>query len=263
MQTKQLEKIRQWFDNYVGSFYGNDEYFNANIELKDKHSRLVCKETLYLADTLGLTNEQKKTAEVIGLLHDVGRFVQFEKYRTYNDPKSVNHSRLGVEVIRQEGVLASLEPAEIRCIETAITLHGDKKLPDNLDGEILLQSKLIRDADKIDIYRVVTKYYEQYKQNPNSFKLEVELPDEPWYSDEVLEKILQGKLIDYRSLKTWNDCKLVQLSWVYDVNFVATFKRIKERGFLEKIIDFLPQNDDIKQVGKIVIEFVNNQINQT
>ncbi|MBN1795884.1 MAG: HD domain-containing protein [Sedimentisphaerales bacterium] len=262
MKKEQLEKIKEWFDEYVAGFYGDDEYFNANIELKDRHSRLVCAESLYLADELGLTDEQKQIAEVIAILHDVGRFVQFERYRTYNDPRSVNHSLLGVKIIREHNVLANLTAGEAEIIEVAIKYHGDKQLPDNLSGEVFLQSRIIRDADKIDIYRVVTECYEQYENDPDSFKLEIELPDEPWYSDEVLQKILTGRRIDYRDLKTLNDMKLIQLSWVYDVNFAATYNRIRERRFLEKIIDFLPPNDDIKQVAKTVLEYVDRKIKQ-
>jgi hypothetical protein len=262
MEKQQLDNIKEWFDGYVSGFYGDDEYINANIELKDKHSRLVCQESMYLANELGLTEQQKRTAEMIGLLHDVGRFRQFKEYRTYNDPRSISHSDLGVKVLRENNVLAGLTDDEIKLIEKAVRFHGIKQLPAKLQGETLLQCQIIRDADKIDIFRVVTEYYEQYKNDPESFKLELELPDEPWYSDEVLQKVLNRQLISYKSLKTWNDCKLLQLSWVYDMNFAATLRRVKEKRFLENIIDFLPQNDDIKRVEKIVLDYVTDHINQ-
>jgi putative nucleotidyltransferase with HDIG domain len=262
MEKQQLEKIKNWFVDYVSGFYGDDEIINANIELKDKHSKFVRSESLYIADELGLTDEQKLIAEVVGLLHDVGRFEQFKKYRTYNDPRSINHSVLGVQILRENNVLAGLDDNEVEVIETAVKYHGAKKLPENLNGDVLLQCRVIRDADKIDIYRVVTEYYRQYKNDPDSFKLEIELPDEPWYSDEVIQKVINRELISYKNLKTWNDCKLTQLSWVYDINFVPTLKRIKEKRFLEKIIDFLPQNYDIRRVEKIVLDFVNDKIKQ-
>ena len=262
MDDEQLQDIHKWFFEYVSEFYCDDEFLNANYKLKDKHSRAVCGEMLYLADSLGLGENQRRIAETIGLLHDIGRFEQFRKYRTYNDPHSVNHSELGVRILKEHDLLCELAAAEAGWIEKAIALHNIKELPaTKLDGDEALYCKMIRDADKIDIYRVVTEYYQQYLDDPENFKLEIELPDEPWYSEHVLEKVMNGQLISYENLATWNDCKLIQLSWIYDMNYPATFARVSERGYLEKIIDFLPQNEDINRIREKVLEYVQDKIN--
>ena len=260
MKQEQLEKFRAWFDDYVAGFYGDDELVNANIRLKDEHSRRTCEEMLYLADELGLSASQKQRAEAISLLHDIGRFEQFVKYRTYHDPRSVNHCLLGVEVLRRTKVLDELQDEERQLVERAIEYHGLMELPAGLDGECLLLSKLLRDADKLDIFYVVTDYYRQYRDDPEGFKLEVELPDEPGYSVEVVQQLLAGQRIDYSNLRTWNDIKLCELGWVYDVNFPATLKRIRQRGFLEMIFEFLPATEDIRMVREKIFEFVDSAI---
>ena len=260
MEQGQLERFRAWFDDYVAGFYGDDEFVNANIELKDKHSRRVCGEMLYLADELGLAENQKRVAEATALLHDVGRFEQFAKYRTYNDPRSVNHCILALEVLKEEKVLEAVEDGERELIERAIEYHGLMELPAGLDGECLLLSQLLRDADKLDIYYVVTDYYRQYRDDPDGFKLELELPDEPGYSAELVEDILHGRRIDYSVLRTWNDMKLCQLSWVYDVNFAATLKRIRRRGFLEMVFEFLPQAEDIDKVRENIFKYIDSRL---
>jgi hypothetical protein len=56
--------------------------------------------------------------------------------------------------------------------------------------------------------------------------------------------------------------KLCQLGWVYDVNFTATLKRIKQRRFLEKIFDFLPETEDIGKVREKIFEYVDSRIEQ-
>ena len=96
MTEQQLKKFRDWFDDYVAGFYGNDEYVNANLKLKEEHSKRTCQEMLYLAEELGLTESQKRLSETIALFHDTGRFEQFVKYRTYSDFRSVNHCRLEI-----------------------------------------------------------------------------------------------------------------------------------------------------------------------
>ena len=97
---------------------------------------------------------------------------------------------------------------ERQIIETAIRYHGEKELPNNLAGDTLLLSKMIRDADKLDIINVVIKAYIQQRDDPDNFKLEIELPDEPRFTPEVLDAILSGGRIDYKSLRTMNDMKL-------------------------------------------------------
>jgi putative nucleotidyltransferase with HDIG domain len=260
MKQEQLEKFKAWFDDYVAGFYCDDEFINANIKLKDEHSRRTCGEMLELADELGLSANQRQMAEVIALFHDIGRFEQFVKYRTYNDPRSVNHCLLGLEVLRRTKVLEELEDEERRLVERVIEYHGLMELPAGLDGECLLFSKLLRDADKLDIFYVVTDYYKQYRDDPEGFRLEIELPDEPGYSMEVVEQLLAEQRIDYSKLRTWNDMKLCQLGWVYDVNFPATLKRIRQRGFLEMIFEFLPATEDIKRVKEKIFEFIDSVI---
>jgi hypothetical protein len=262
VEQEQLKKFREWFDDYAAGFYGEDESINANLKLKEEHSRRVCEEMRYLAEELGLTENQKRIANAIALLHDVGRFEQFVKYRTYNDSRSVNHCLLGVEVLCREKVLEQVDGREKDLIEKAIEYHGLIELPSGLDGEELLFSRLIRDADKLDVFYVVTEYYQQYRDNPKEFMLEMEFPDEPTYSNAVVERIVCGRLIDYGKLRTVNDMKLCQLGWVYDVNFTVTLRRIKQRGFLEKIFDFLPESRDINKVRGKIFEYVDSRIEQ-
>ncbi len=260
MNNEQLNKFKAWFDKFVAGFYGNNEYINANIKLKEEHSGRVCDEMLYLADELRLTDNQRLLAETIALFHDVGRFPQFLKYQTYNDPKSVNHCLLGLDVLQKENILAQLPDNERQIIETAIRYHGEKELPSNLAGDTLLFSKMIRDADKLDIFNVVIKAYIQQRDDPDNFKLEIEMPDEPRCTPEVLEAILTGSRIDYKMLRTWNDMKLCILGWVYDVNFVATLSRLKERRYLETIFEFLPDTPDIRKVREKIFAYVDSRL---
>lgn len=256
MEQKQLEKFRAWFDDYLASFYGDDDFVNAHLKLKEEHSRRVCQETNYLANELGWSENQKRIAEVIALFHDIGRFEQFIKYRTYSDVQSVNHCTLGLEVLRKTKVLEPVKANEREWIEKAIEFHGLKKLPGDLDGECLLFSKLIRDADKLDVFYIAIEYYKHYKKKQKSYLLGLEVPDKPGYSPEMVQAVLNNRQIDYNQLRTLNDMKLLQLGWVYDVNFTVTLKRIQQRRFLETLIGFLPETEDMQKVKEKILSYV-------
>jgi len=70
MEQELLEELRAWFDDYVTGFYGEDEYVNANLKMKQSHSRRTCTVMLELADQIGLASENML---VLGLMCPFGR----------------------------------------------------------------------------------------------------------------------------------------------------------------------------------------------
>jgi putative nucleotidyltransferase with HDIG domain len=262
MESYSLDNFTRWFDAYTSRFFGDDECINAHLQMKQEHTRRTREEILVLAEQLALDDQQRRVAEVIALFHDVGRFPQFAEYRTFNDDKSIDHSHLGVEILRREGVLGVLRREERQWVETAIEHHGRKSLPAPLNGQALLFAKLIRDADKLDIYRIVIERYRQYRADPASFPWKPEVPDEPRYSVEVFQAVMAGQLIEHTMLQTLNDMMLCKLSWVYDMNFAAALARLREQGFLEQLLAFLPATEEIERLGERVLTYVETRVHQ-
>ena len=260
MHRKQLERFIGWFDGYVAGFYGDDAYINANLKLKEDHTKRVCRETNDLADKLGLGENDRLLAETIAIFHDVGRFRQFAEYRTYCDPRSINHNLLAVEILRQNNVLDILQDGEKKIITTAVELHGTKRLPDDLSIETALHAKLIRDADKLDVYYVSLKYQKEHKASPGKFMLETEFPDEPRCTEKVFSSVINGEVVDYADLRTLNDFRLMQLGWVFDVNFIPTFENIRQRGYLEEMCSYFSCKDKVEKVKKAVLNHVDLKI---
>jgi putative nucleotidyltransferase with HDIG domain len=260
MQQEQLDRLKRWFGEFVARFYGTDEYVNAHLQLKQEHTQRTCAEIVHLAQELALDDSQKRVAELAALFHDIGRFPQFARYRTYNDYKSVDHCRLGVETLRQEGVLSVLLARERQWVETAVEHHGRKRLPTDLKGQTLLFAKLIRDADKLDIFRVVVEKYRLYQADPKGFPFEMEFPDTPECSAQVLEAVLNEQLVDYTWLRTLNDFKLCQLGWVYDMNFSASLAALRQSGHLEALLDSLPATAETDRVRMKILNYGDTRI---
>lgn len=250
MDRETLSGLKVWFGEYVKSFYtgGEDAYLDEHYLLKEKHTYRVCGIARRIAEGIGLEAGDVNLAEAIALLHDAGRFEQFRKYRTYKDDRSTNHCRLGVEVIREQGTLEHVEADERAIIEKAVEVHGMMVLPDGLDERTLTHCRLIRDADKADIYRVLAENFQRYYADPKTFPLEVEFKDEPRCSPEVIGKLRKKEPIDYRHLRTLLDAKLLTLGWIYDVNFKPSLEMIRADGWWEALAKFVP---DTGEAGEI------------
>ncbi len=260
MQNSDLEQFKAWFAKYTASHFGDDAYINANLQLKKDHSARVCDEMDRLVDKLGFNDNDKLIARTAALLHDVGRFPQFVKYQTYMDPRSCDHSCLAVKVLKENDVLSGLSDAEQQIILTSIRLHGQKLLPDDLDDRTALFAKLVRDADKLDIFPLVLEGFKTYLADPNSFLLEFELPNDPFCSDEIVDAVIDGKLIEYNKLRTMNDMRMLQLGWVYDINFAPSFERIDEQKYLEQIAEYLPKTPQTEKALECVLKYVDEHI---
>ncbi|MBW8015948.1 MAG: HD domain-containing protein [Planctomycetes bacterium] len=263
MQKSDLKRYTDWFYEYIGGFFGDDGYINANLELKKEHTGFVVEAARYIACGVGLDENDVLAAETAGLLHDVGRFEQFVKYQTYSDCNSINHSDLAVDIILAEGVLDGLDEGEREIILSAVKLHGIKDLPGELSEKTLLHCRIVRDADKLDIYRVLQEKYLEYINDPENYNLELEHPDEPWYSEIIIQSIFNGEQIHYSEVKTLNDFKLLILAMVFDVNFQPTFKIIKEKQYIQAFIDMLPADDTIYKVRDRLVDYIDSRLRST
>ena len=161
------------FKNYTANY----DIKNIGVSLKIAHTYRVAQISERIAETV--FTQQKISGEklqscinfawLLGLLHDIGRFEQITKYGTFKDALSVDHAELGADilfkdnlfgnfVLQQETNLTLEEFNEMKkTVETAVRLHNKLKLPENMELETKTYAKILRDADKIDIFRVLTE----------------------------------------------------------------------------------------------------------
>lgn len=256
MKNKLVEEYYNWFSSYVKKFYGEDMVVNQNIRLKENHTLKVAKHAKNIAKSLNLTEEEVNISEIIGLFHDIGRFEQFRRYKTFRDYISENHATLGIKILEENKILDELDDSRQKIIIKAISLHNTKELPSNLNEEESLYCKLIRDADKLDIFRVIIEYEKERENNPNPAI--DNLPFTPGYNEELLQDILLGRQISNNSLKNYNDRKLYELSWISDLNFPFSFSYAKEKKVLEMLINCLPKNEEINRIYKYLGQYIEN-----
>jgi len=259
ISKKQLQEIKSWFERYVSRFKSSDPAYTQNIQLKKDHTFRVCEEIICLGKSHDLSSQDLNLAKTAALLHDVGRFEQYDRYQTFNDHKSEDHAQLSLKVIHQEQVLKEIDPTSQKLIVCAVSNHNRAALPSSETNRCLFFSRLLRDADKLDIFYVVTEYYHHHS-GPSNQSLELELPDTPHISDKVYKDHMAGKIVEAKHVKSLNDFKLFQMAWIYDINFPLTYKLIKERKYLEKIRDALPPSPKVEKIYKTARSYLEKNL---
>ena len=259
MINDELIFFRKWFSEFVKSFYSPDREDQKNIFLKEEHTFNVCKNMVEITRELCLGDNDMMIAEVIALFHDIGRFPQYAKYKTFRDRKSVNHGFLGAETIIQEKILHSLPDKEQLLIIKAVRFHNAFSIPKAEKDDVVFFLKLIRDADKLDIWRVFLEYYDAPEEQRAS-AAGLGLPDITDYSEEVLSSIHGKKMVPLSQLKSLNDFKLMQLSWIYDINFKHSFRLLLERQYIDKIMSHLPEDKVVQKVSSVLNEYVRERL---
>ncbi|WP_250546381.1 HD domain-containing protein [Geobacter sulfurreducens] len=250
-----LASLKKWFLGYCRSFYTSREEDNRNIRLKEEHTEQVCAFMDILTLDLGLDPGERRLAGVVALLHDVGRFEQYRCYGTFRDSESENHGTLGVRVLTGEGVLDGLAPEERRMILGGVALHNVFRIPDAIDGPARRLLHLVRDADKLDIWRVFLEFYGLPPEEQAS-AVGLGFPDLPVCTPGVVETVMRGELVNLATLKTLSDFKLLQLSWVFDLNFAVSRRLVAERNYVEQMAATLPPGEDVARVVVFVREYL-------
>ena len=116
--------------------------------------------------------------------------------------------------------------------------------------------KLIRDADKLDIFGILMEYYKSPK---NYEHLKVgESSGVRGISCNILESVMNFKHIKFSDVKTSDDMKLLRLSWIYDINYRITLMKVLERGYLDVIFEALPKTDEVTRLREKLLEYVDS-----
>ncbi|HET6420610.1 MAG TPA: HD domain-containing protein [Geobacteraceae bacterium] len=259
MTPENMAEIRKWFSEYCRSFYSDYEDFQRNISLKEDHTFRVCSNILEIGRGESLDEDGLGIAEAVSLLHDVGRFEQYRQYGTFRDADSVNHAELGAQILEDYEVLSPLFPRERTIIAHAVEFHNAFAIPKTLTEEARFFLKMIRDADKLDIWRVFIDYFNKPEQERAS-AAGLGLPDKPRCSAVVLKQISDRKMVRLSTVKTLNDFKIMQLSWIFDLNFSTSFRLIKDRNCIDGLASTLPADDRVAIVVGLVRDYVNAKI---
>lgn len=245
------------FHKYLEDYDCEDE----KTKLKVTHTYGVVHCVEVLGEKIGLSQEDMELARVIALLHDIGRFEQVKVHNQFDDAV-MDHADYSIHVLfRQRKINEFVQSRKYdRVIRYAITNHNKYAIDPKIQGKELLHAKLIRDADKLDNFRV--RLAEKIEN------LIYKIPSEELGSYEITDTIYE----DYKAhqcilsakRKTPMDMWVSYLAQIFDVNFKETYELIREKDYIHKTADRIPYTNPetakrMEHIIKIADEYVEEQ----
>lgn len=223
-----LEKSKEIFIEYTNGFDKSDEMINRKIE----HTMNVMATSKKIAEALGLSKEEIDLATLIGLLHDIGRFQQAKKEKNFIDSENMNHAIIGAKLLFEQNKIYEFLPDTRKYDDIIkISIENHNKLKLDRQTEKVKFAKIIRDADKIDIIRLMAN------GNAKSMSEANNLEEVTKFTDNVLNLFYQNKCLDKKDLKTIMDKFLSTIAFVYDINFEITFEILQKSNYINQLID--------------------------
>ena len=251
-----LENAKKNFTIFVNKY----DLENSKIKRKLGHSIRVMDIAGKIAESLELSGEEIEIAKLIGLLHDIGRFEQERIYRTFIDHKSIDHGDLGVEILQKDNYIRKYidNNKYDDIILKAIKNHNKFKIEDGLPDKELVFSKIVRDADKLDIfYEGVEMFWTE--------KEEIEEVNNSKITNSVFNEFENHTLIDRKDILTKADGVISFIGFIFDISFKYDFEIIKKENYINKILDKFCFKDEetvkqINQVRAIANEYIEKQL---
>ena len=255
-----FELAEKSFQEYLKNYDTND----GSIALKIKHTYEVVKKSEYIANGLRLDKENIELAKIIALLHDIGRFEQIKEFGEFND-KKIEHAEFGVKVLFDNGLIRKFmdENKYDNIIYKAIYNHNKYKIEENLNEKELLQCKIIRDADKLDNFRVKEKdkleniFPKIYNEKTINYET---------ISEKVYEEFMQHKCIKLEDRKTIIDYWICVIAFIFDLNFDISLQYVKENNYIDILVNRIEYKNDItkqkmEDIRKCAKEYIDDRCN--
>lgn len=255
-----ITKAKKVFKEYIKKY----DPTNGKIAIKIAHMYRVAEIAKNTAKYLKLPEEDVKLAELIGLLHDIGRFEQIKQFNTFDDKKSINHGELGIKILFNDNLIRQFieDNSYDKIIYLAIINHNKNQsaLTKDVTDQERIHMNIIRDSDTLDILNIII----DDNTNQKALYDKEDLSDEI-LSDEIYNEFINYRELDYGKIHNSADLLITRYMFIWNMNYKYALQEIKKRNYLEKLYNkfiYKDKNtmDRITQIYNITSEYMNKKI---
>ncbi len=239
------EKVRNVFAGYVSKYNDKD----TKIKLKIEHTYRVAENSERIAKSLSLSLEDVDLAWLNGMLHDIGRFEQIKRYGTFSDAASVDHALLGVKLLFEDGLLKDylsendLATEDTEILRTAISNHSAYKVDKNMSPRMRMFCDILRDADKVDIFRVTSE-----ERLEDIYNFTAEEIYQSGVTPEVEQAFTEHHAILRSIKKQPADYLIANTALAFELVYKESIKIAFEQGYLKKLMEYPNFNPETRQI---------------
>ena len=281
------EHIKKTFQEYTDRY----DSTNPKIKLKIDHTYRVANLCEQIAQSLELSAAEVDLAWLSGMLHDVGRFEQLRRYNTFSDAQSIDHARFAVELLYDDGLIADYVPeisttelvADARTwrsmgganesptaqsediplsdilqtLRIAIGEHSAYRIQKGLDERTRMFCQILRDADKVDIFRVIcdTPMEEVYGFQTKDILRSAITP-------EVMQAFYEHHAVLRKLKKCPADYIVAHGSLTFELVYPESLRIAKEQGYLKQMMSFQSENPDTAEIFEDLRKDLNDYLEQ-
>ena len=237
------EELIRRFREYAASFKGAGAFCDENIDLKADHTLRVAAEMSRLCAAEKMPHRLVELALYAAMLHDISRFSQFRLSGSFNDAASFDHGDRSAEIAAADGWVADLDRPAAEAVLTAVCWHNKASVPETLSPDAMTLTKLLRDADKLDIFNVVLAHLDHPEDNPAvTFSLDPHAGVTP----EIAAAIAEGRPVAHRDMRSAADFVAAKLLWPFDLNFTWSRREFLKRDYIERLMKHLPDDPALR-----------------
>lgn len=257
-----VQQVQHWFTAYVDDYLSAGGPSAALMDLKRTHSLHVAAHARAIAESEHWSPDDCDIAGLIGLVHDVGRFSQLQEFGTFSDAVSVNHGERGYEILSGDGILDSLDPPVAETVSAGVRYHNRHTIPTNLGNESIRFLHVVRDSDKLDIFRVIHEAIRDgHITNHPEITLNIDL-DGP-ITTAALNEVMTRQNVSYSNVHSLADFGLAQLAWLYDLHFPYAYRMVTKESILEQILAIMPDDPRIDRLTTDIAAHITQQSGDT
>ena len=121
----------------------------------------------------------------------------------------------------------------------AVGMHNRFMVPRGVPEALRLVTDVVRDADKLDILRVMAEHLNG--PAPYNPTVVLQQPDDPTIASEaVLQAVFEHRVAAYAALRCVNDFRLLLGTWFFDLHFATCRQKFLQDGYAHNLLRHMP-----------------------
>ncbi len=235
---------------------------DSKTRLKVVHTERTVLLSEMIATRLNLRNDDVEIAKLIALLHDIGRFDQLKIFNSFTDSGAYDHADLGAKLLSETPLLRRFiaEDSYDSIIITAIRNHNKYMIEEGLNEKESLHARIIRDADKLDNFRV--KAVEAVTDIADITEDGLRHGD---VSDKVFEALMSHRQVLNSDRKTDIDFWVSIIAFVFDLYFSCSYDYVHKNECIDILVDSIDyQNENtrikMERIRKTAKEYIKTRV---